>query len=477
MPSSQPRRSTGRPSIVFDRLATSKRPEAGPTLAERAVVLGGSIAGLLAARVLTDHVDEVVIVEPDSLTDDAAPRHGVPQARQVHSLLPGGRDQLDRWFDGFSADLVAGGAPVATTATSRVYWNGRLKVALPRGEVLLSTRPYLESVLRRRTLALPRVRVVSGRAAGLLFSGGAVHGVRLDSGEDLAADLVVDATGRSTRLGHWLEASGWPAPALERMKVDINYTTALFRRDEPDPEIAFTLATWGVGRTPPGLAPSIVDAVEGDRWIVMMGGYGADKPGRTLEALRSICSRLPAPFPQATSGDLLEPITGYTQADSRRRHFLALPRFPARLVVLGDAAASFNPIYGQGMSSAALHASALSEYLRSQPDLARPARDFFELQRVIVDAAWQTSAVPDLALPHVDAPRPFGTSAAQAFGNMLVDGTVTDVALAQAFADVTFMRAHPNTLLRPAIVARTLALAVKRSLTGSAVSADARGDS
>lgn len=425
-------------------------------------MLGGSIAGLLAARVLHDHVDEVLIVEPDLLTDDAGPRHGVPQARQVHSLLPGGRDQLDRWFDGFSADLVAGGAQLATTKTSRVYYNGRLKVALPGGELLLSTRPYLESVLRRRTLALPRVRVVGGRAAGLEFAGTAVRGVRLDTGDELAADLVVDATGRSTRLGHWLEASGWPAPALERMKVDINYTTALFRREEPDPEVAFTLATWGFGRTPPGLAPSIIDAVEGDRWIVMMGGYGADKPGRTLDDLRAICRRLPAPFPHATSGELLEPIAGYTQADSRRRQFLALPGFPAGLFVVGDAAASFNPIYGQGMSSAALHASCLSAYLCSQPDLDRPARDFFELQRVIVDAAWQTSAVPDLALPHVDAPRPFGTAAAQAFGNMLVDGTVTDVKLAQAFAEVTFMRAHPNTLLRPAIVARTLALAARR---------------
>lgn len=454
----------GRPSRIFDRLGTASRPPVSGRLAGRAVVLGGSIAGLLAARVLSDHVDEVIIVEPDTLLDDAAPRHGVPQARQVHTLLSAGRVQLDRWYDGFSDELRAGGAGWATPRNSRVYYNGRLKVPVPGSGMVMSTRPFLEAVLRRRALALPNLRVVRGRAVGLDVVGKAVAGTVLDDGERVPADFVVDATGRSSRLGHWLERAGWPAPPLERMRVDINYTTALFHRDEADPEVAFAFASWGIGRTPPGLAPSIIDAVEGNRWIVMMGGYGSDKPGRTPDALRAICDRLPPPFPQATRGELLEPIAGYTQADSRRRNFHAVTRFPARLAVVGDAAASFNPIYGQGISSAALHASCLSEYLTSGPDLDQPARTFFDLQRVIVDAAWQTSAVPDLALPHVGAPRTLVSRASEAYANMLLDATVTDTALARTFAHVTFMRAHPNTLLHPTVVARTLALAASRGL-------------
>ena len=429
-------------------------------------MLGGSIAGLLTARVLVDHFAVVLLIEPDALDGNAQVRPGVPQAHQVHTLLPAGRSQLDRWYDGFSEDLLAGGAQVATSVNSRVYYNGRLKVPVPGVEMLMSSRPYLESVLRRRALALPRVSVLRDRVVGLDIDGSAVRAVRLASGDSRDADLVVDASGRSTRVGHWLEDAGWPAPPLERMRVDINYSTALFGRPEPEPEVAFTLATWGVGRTPEGLAPAIVDAVEGDRWIVMLGGYGADKPGRTLDALREVCARLPAPFPAVTSGELLEPIAGYTQADSRRRDFLAVDRFPARLIVIADAAASFNPIYGQGMSSAALHVSCLSQYLCGNPDLNQPARHFYDLQRVVIDAAWQTSAIPDLALPHVEAPRPPGMKLAQAYGNMLVDGTVTDVHLARSFAEVTFMRAHPNTLLHPGVVARTLGLAAARTITG-----------
>ena len=454
------------PAQIFHRLSTSAPPIPSGRLGGRAVVLGGSIAGLLAARVLTDHFDDVVIVEPDSLTDDAAPRHGVPQARQVHSLLPAGRVQLDRWYAGFSEELLAGGAGLATAENTRVYYNDRLKVAVPGAEMVMSTRPFLESVLRRRALALPDVSVVRSRATALEITGQAVTGVRLDGDDRLAADLVVDATGRSSRIGRWLEEAGWPAPPLERMRVDINYTTALFHRDVADPEVAFCFATWGVGRTPPGVAPSVIDAVEGDRWIVMMGGFGADKPGRTPEDLRTICAKLPPPFPQASAGELLEPIVGYTQADSRRRDFRAVSRFPARLVVVGDAVASFNPIYGQGMSSAALHASCLSEYLTSRPDLDRPARTFFDLQRVIVDAAWQTSAVPDLALPHVESRDTLMSRIGGAYASMLIDGTITDVKLARRFSDVTFMQSHPSTLVDPGVVVRTLALGAKRAIRG-----------
>ena len=287
-------------SRTFRRIGTTARPAAAVSLGGRAVVLGGSIAGLLAVRVLTDHFDEVVLVEPDELDASAKVRPGVPQAQQVHSLLPAGRSQLDRWYDGFSDNLIAGGAQVATAANTRIHYNGRLKVALPGVELLMSTRPFLESVLRRRALALPRMRVLRDRAVGLEVDGSAVRGVRLGSGERLDAALVVDASGRGSRVGHWLEDAGWPAPPLERMRVEINYSTALFRRTERRPEVAFALATWCIGRTPAGLAPAVSDAVEDDRWIVMVGGYGADKPGRDPADLRELCARLP---PTVSAGE------------------------------------------------------------------------------------------------------------------------------------------------------------------------------
>jgi 2-polyprenyl-6-methoxyphenol hydroxylase-like FAD-dependent oxidoreductase len=161
------------------------------------------------------------------------------------------------------------------------------------------------------------------------------------------------------------------------------------------------------------------------------------------------CRRnLPAPFGHVVANDIVGDVTTFRQADSRRRDFWASERLPARLVAVGDAVASFNPLYGQGMSSAALHASALSMYLRSSPDLDAPARDFFALQRVVVDAAWQMSTSPEVNRA--------STPDTSSFVRQIVEASVTDSAVNTAFQEVTQMLRHPSTLSDPQIVSRVL---------------------
>jgi 2-polyprenyl-6-methoxyphenol hydroxylase-like FAD-dependent oxidoreductase len=151
----------------------------------------------------------------------------------------------------------------------------------------------------------------------------------------------------------------------------------------------------------------------------------------------------------------------YHQADSRRRDFHKLDRFPARLVATGDAVASFNPVYGQGMTSAMLHASCLSEYLRSSPDLTRPARAYFTDVKVIVDAAWQVSTMADLALPHVDGPYPRGYRAIQWAGGLIFKASIKDQAVNRRLGQVTTMLAHPSALTSPGLLLRALAAGVR----------------
>jgi 2-polyprenyl-6-methoxyphenol hydroxylase-like FAD-dependent oxidoreductase len=445
---------------TFDRLATVEPPPSTRKLFGTAVVMGGSIAGLLAARVLSDHADRVVVVERDEATEGARPRQGVPQAAQVHTLLPGGRRQLDRWFDGFAEEAVAGGAMLATPGRFRAYFNGREKVVDPTIELITGSRPYLESLVRRRVLALPNVVVLTSRATGIDLADGHVTGVRHVGADGVeaveAADFVVDAMGRSSRLGDWLERAGWDKPPMERMPIDINYTTAYFRRAEEAPEIITGIAFWSEQKRPAGIAPAAFNAVEGGRWMVMFGGYGDDKPGATPEEFRRMCGLLPEMFGVVAADEMIGGVHQYKQADSRRRAYHALDRFPARLVSVGDAVASFNPIYGQGMTSATLHASCLSEWLRSDPDLDAPAKGFFALQKVVVDSAWQTSATPDLALPHVGGPYPRGYKAAQWVTEQILDASVTDLEVARRFNAVTFMTAHPSTLATPGTVLRAI---------------------
>jgi 2-polyprenyl-6-methoxyphenol hydroxylase-like FAD-dependent oxidoreductase len=187
----------------------------------------------------------------------------------------------------------------------------------------------------------------------------------------------------------------------------------------------------------------------------MMGGYGDFRPGSTAEdMIRRFRTLLPAPFGHVAANEMVGDVMTYRQADSRRRDFWACERLPARLAVVGDAVASFNPLYGQGMSSAALHASALSMFLRSAPDLDAPARDFLALQRVIVDAAWQISASEDHTGADEGHRPPVGDRLARRIVDLIIHASITDRAVNAAFQEVTQMLRHPGTLAAPGVVWR-----------------------
>jgi 2-polyprenyl-6-methoxyphenol hydroxylase-like FAD-dependent oxidoreductase len=168
-----------------------------------------------------------------------------------------------------------------------------------------------------------------------------------------------------------------------------------------------------------------------------------------------------------------EPAT-YHQADSRRRDFHRLDRFPAGLLVVGDALASFNPVYGQGMTSAALQACCLSTYLRSNASVREPAWDYFRRAGVAVDAAWQSSTFADLALPHVTGPYPRGYRIAQRLSDLIVRASITDVEINRRFLDVVHMREHPNTLMRPGTLLRATRVVRGKAVPATAASSSSR---
>lgn len=427
---------------------------------DTAVVLGGSVAGLLAARVLSDYATSVIIVERDDPRISAEPRPGVPQGAQVHLLLPGGLIQIERWFPGFTEQAVAAGARPVPPAMRRFYVDG-----VPLGHrgsqttTLSATRPFFEAQIRRHTLALPNVKTITARATGLDFSVYAVTGVRYESdGESghQGADFIVDAMGRSSRLAQWLVQAGWQYPSLQRMKVQINYATALFRRLDTDPD--FGAAFWRPLDLSSGVKGAVMSQVEGDRWTMLMSGYVDNRPGHDEDDFMRVCKTvLPPEFGAvAERGRLTAEIVTFRHTENVRRDFCDLTRMPARLIATGDAVASFNPVYGQGMTAAALHASALSEYLRTDPDLSEPARDFFELQQVVVDAAWDASASMDVALPHVDAPYPRGYRLRHWIWEQVRAATVHDQKIARRFEEVGYMLRHPSSLRTPRTVARAV---------------------
>ncbi|MFJ4215977.1 FAD-dependent oxidoreductase, partial [Streptomyces hydrogenans] len=249
----------------------------------RAVVMGGSYAGLFAARVLCDLAEEMVVVEPDAIGEDGLGRR-TPQRRQLHALLSMGHRRLERWFPGVTDELVRDGARLGEGEDVRFYVDGRLKAPVPEARMLGATRPFLEARLRRRVELLGNARFVRAEVTDLVLRGGRVAGVVTDDPADDGlrdADLVVDATGRSSRLGEWPGRHGWDEAPVDRMRIDLGYATASFHQGD---ELGGTV----IAHSSPGPAsdhqpkvtePGALAAVEGDRWSVVLAGYAEHRPG------------------------------------------------------------------------------------------------------------------------------------------------------------------------------------------------------
>jgi 2-polyprenyl-6-methoxyphenol hydroxylase-like FAD-dependent oxidoreductase len=429
-------------------------------IAERAVVVGGSVAGLLAACVLTRAVDEVLVVERDGWLEAPDHRRGVPQGRQPHLLLGRGREVLERLLPGFSQDVVAaGGHEWDLQGDGRYLSDAGLMAHRPSGMVgVAASRPLLEAVLRHRVTALPGVAVLAAATAEPVLRGDRVTGVRVrrSTGEeqDVPADLVVAATGRGSRLPVWLERQGYRRPPESSHELGLSYTSWTFDRQPDDLDGAAVCVVAAGPDLPRG---GLANAIEGDRWLVTASAYHGVTAPRDLAGFRAFLDGLVSPEIGALihGRQPLEraPVVHRVPA-SIRRHYERLPRRPEGLLVVGDAYASFNPVYGQGMTVAALEAMALRADLAAGLDgLAdRSARSTARA----ASTAWDMAANGDLRFPGVPGPRPLRTRVLNAWVRQVVRAATTDAEVAEAFLRTVNLMGRPESLLSPTLAVRVL---------------------
>lgn len=440
-------------------------------IGEHAVVLGGSIAGLLAARVLADHYARVTVVDRDLLSADDGHRRGAPQSRQVHVLLPRGRQALEELLPGATEELVAHGAATGGTAEAIFCFSGQRLCPVDAGlTVIRASRLLLEQQVRSRVLDLPTVDLMQGwQVAGLRGDGMAVTGVDLrsvvEAGEARAlnADLVVDATGRGSRAPTWLAALGFPRPPEEEVNAHVVYTTFEFpqRPAEPVHEII-------VGPAAPRVRGGAAVAVEGGRWVVTLAGRGDEHAPTDLAGFVDYARTLPIPDIHELIRDR-EPLTEgvqYQYRANRRRRFELLDRFPSGLVVVGDALCSFNPIYAQGMSMAAVEALHLQRCLADGG--ARVGPRFFGAVADDLDLAWEMAVMADARYPDAGVPRTLRDRLIGSYLDRVTRVATTDPSVAAAFIRVVTMMAPPPSVLHPRIAGRVLADAVRGPSRGRA---------
>jgi 2-polyprenyl-6-methoxyphenol hydroxylase-like FAD-dependent oxidoreductase len=425
---------------------------------QRAVVIGASIAGLSAATVLSSRFRQVVLVDRDLISDNPTDRRGVPQGRHAHGLLPAGHRRMEGWFPGLTEDLLADGAREVDMGDEVLWFQGdgaRLSFESGvRGPVC--SRALLEHHLRRRVLALPNVSLHNGSGAtGITTTPDKrrVTGVTLDDGTVLNADLVVDASGRAGRSIPWLSAMGYEEPPTSVVTIDVRYASRVFRKDPSDKrpwEVALVFAP------PPGARQGVVFPLEGDRWMVTLAGFHGDQPPRDPEGFLAFARTLPDPLVAEVieRSQPLGEIVTHKLPSNQRRHVERLRSVPGGLVMLGDAVCSFNPVYGQGMSSATLQAEALGNVLDSVRTLDhRFVRKFYKRAAKAVTAPWQLSTGADFALPQTTGPKAPGTDMINRYMAKALRASQVSQEVCQRLLEVTTLLRPPRDMMTPAMVA------------------------
>jgi 2-polyprenyl-6-methoxyphenol hydroxylase-like FAD-dependent oxidoreductase len=432
-------------------------------IGDRAVVLGASMAGLLAAHVIAESYGQVIVIDRDQLPETAMHRRGVPHSRHLHALAARGQQALEEMFPGLTAELVADGAlPGSLLADARMYLNGHLLRQTDTGLVLLcASRPFLEAHVRARVRAHPNVTLLDRcDVVGLATTpdNRRVIGVRVlhraDSSaeEVLGADLVVDASGRGSRTPVWLESLGYARPELEQVRIGLAYATRIYRlaTNALHGDLAILDAA-----TPQLPRTGALLALEGDRWMLTLAGILGDHPpidpDGFVEFARSL--RFPDIYEAIRDAEPLDDPVGFRFPASARHRYERLHSFPAGFLVVGDAVCSFNPIYGQGMSVAALEALVMRRLLEHGVE-PQASRWFGDIARV-VDVAWNMSAGGDLIFPGVVGRRTFKIRLLSAYLAKL-HAAAHDARVATAFMRVSGLVAPPQSLLHPSVVLRVL---------------------
>jgi 2-polyprenyl-6-methoxyphenol hydroxylase-like FAD-dependent oxidoreductase len=430
-----------------------------------AAVIGASIAGLSAARVLSDFYQRVTVFERDELPATPGNRAAVPQGRHVHLLMARGAIEFDGLFPGLLDGMVAAGVPILENRPDCIYF-GAAGHVLGTGHTLrnrftayVPSRPQLEWQLRRRVCELPNVEIQHRSVAQPRFDVDAqrVTGLLLDSaaGEPdfVAADLVVDAAGRGTRLPVWLEQWGFQRPPEKTVDVGIGYASQQFRL--PDGAIRERVIVAGASREQP-LGLGLLGYEDGT-WTLTTFGVAKVEPPQTFTEMQVLAAKL-LPERIAAALQQAEPVgevAFHRYPASRWRRYHELDRFPAGILPLGDAVASFDPTYGQGMTMTSLQAGHLRRALADGDDE--------HLEHTVNRATakstfpvWMMTAIGDLTFHHATGDKPWWYGPVGSLFDQFLGAAETDPVLAEWFLRRFSLLDSLYMIPTPKLVGRTI---------------------
>jgi 2-polyprenyl-6-methoxyphenol hydroxylase-like FAD-dependent oxidoreductase len=427
-------------------------------LGNRALVVGGSIAGMLAARVLSDFFEEVTIIEKDVKNEHYFTRKGVPQGSQGHALLKSGEEIINELFPGIVDELIADGS-VKSDFARELAWNhhGSWKMNFQSGiSIIQQSRPFLEGHIQQRLERIPNINFLYGtKATQLLLDFSEVKGLEVQQESEppalLKADLIVDASGAASTTLNWLKQAGYDSPKKTEIKVDLFYASRIYRSLSPKRN------DWGsllVYPNPPlqsrggGIMP-----IENNRCMVTLLGYGVESPSNGEEFLAYTQQlELPDVYEAIKDGQPETDVSIYRFPALRRFHFEKLKRFPNGLIVMGDAFSRVDPVFAQGMSISAFEALALKEELhhalhkKSRKQISKQTHRRFSK---IIAIPWIIALAEDFRFTHTAGSKPFFLKFLQWYVKRVILACATDKGVYERLIKVLHLKAHPITLFAP----------------------------
>jgi 2-polyprenyl-6-methoxyphenol hydroxylase-like FAD-dependent oxidoreductase len=441
-------------------------------IGKQAVVVGAGMAGLIAARSLADFFERVIVLENDELPKEATHRPGTPQSSHLHGLLAGGLQVLNRLLPGFEESLSQAGA-----VRLRMGYDTRLERPgydpFPQRDLGLlvysMTRPLLEFTVRKQLGGYRNIELRDSCRAQELIPAPDDAGVATvrcqnsDGGsEAISADLVIDASGHGSLTLSLLQSINSPVPEETSIGVDMGYATALF--DIPEEAPPDWMGVFTFPHYPHNKRAAVMLPVEGNRWILSLGGRYDEKPPADWDGFMTYTRSLRTPTVYNAIRHAKRPseIARFGFKASRWRHFERLEKFPRALLPFGDVICRFNPIYGQGMSVAALEAEVLTGLLAAQSaesnGLAGLAGAFFAQAEKLIDTPWWAAAVPDFIDPRTEGQRPSDFEDTLKFFAALLKLAAQDAAVHKLFVEVQSLLKLRSEYRNPVLVRRVKAV-------------------
>jgi 2-polyprenyl-6-methoxyphenol hydroxylase-like FAD-dependent oxidoreductase len=449
----------------------------------KAVVLGGSLAGLCAARALAERCEHVTVIERDELPEGPVDRAGLPQGRHIHAMLERGRQELERLFPGFDAYVKMHGALELNFGTDfavlrQIHWQARRPYRL-RG--LFLSRPLVDAAARTllathdNVTVRPRTEVtgLTLHAEQKRITGVTVRARDGGAEETLYADLVVDASGRGSRAPEWLGALGLTPPEESVVDSFCGYSTRWYEAPPPEkwPRNWWWKGVWldpDLAGPASELTAGILSPCEGNRWIVTIGGIARNYPPTDEAGFTATLARLRSPI-IAEAVALATPISPVYSSRMMANRFRHYERWdgPAGFVAVGDAVCAFNPVYGQGMTSAAVCGRILRDQISAHGPLAAdlPAR-LFGAQVGFLKQVWDLATGADFHFDTTEGKRPPLLKPINRYMDALFVASNEDLVVRDVAANVMHLLQPPTAFFAPGIALRVARHALGERMRG-----------